>query len=174
VTDILGAVTGVSAIQSDIATCNWGGLAFDGVSSAAMVGGLFVPGVGEAEVAVAGGSAITKVAQVERTYQVYIKTSLGGAAPYVGRTSGFGTPVSNVAARDVSHHMTSQGFDAAQLLFSTPDAAAARGMEQKLIDQYGGARSIGGKSSNATNGISPLNPKYSTYMNAANKALGGF
>lgn len=36
---------------------------------------------------------------------------------------------------------------------------AIRGREQQLIDMHGGAKSQGGTSGNAINGISPNNPK---------------
>jgi hypothetical protein len=44
---------------------------------------------------------------------------------------------------------------------------ASRGREQQLINFYGGAKSMGGTSGNAINGISDINPLRSIYINAA-------
>lgn len=41
--------------------------------------------------------------------------------------------------------------------------------EQQLIDMHGGAKSMGGSSGNAINGISQNNPNRLYYINQANK-----
>ena len=104
-----------------------------------------------------------------KTYQTYTKTHPESGEVYSGRTSGTGTPEGNVAARDASHHMNDKGFGPAQLDKSSPISAAIRGREQQLIDTNGGAKSQGGTSGNAINGISPRNPKLPQYMDAAKK-----
>jgi len=50
--------------------------------------------------------------------------------------------------------------------------AAIRGREQMLIDHYGGARSQGGSSGNAINGISAYNPLRPVYIGAAEAMFG--
>ncbi|MEE4244917.1 MAG: RHS repeat-associated core domain-containing protein [Kangiellaceae bacterium] len=49
------------------------------------------------------------------------------------------------------------------------NSAAIRGREQQLIDANGGAKSQGGTSGNAINGISDKNPKKQDYIDAADK-----
>lgn len=102
-----------------------------------------------------------------RTYQTYTKTNPVTGEVYTGRTSGLGTPEQNLAARDVGHHMNSQGFGPAELDVSSSDPLAIRGREQLMIDANGGAQSFGGMSGNAINGISPRNPRRPIYMGAA-------
>ncbi len=65
----------------------------------------------------------------------------------------------NIAKRDRNHHMNSQGFGPAKLDVSTSNYKAIRGREQQLIDKFGGAKSVGGTSGNAINGISQYNPR---------------
>ncbi|WP_052308564.1 RHS repeat domain-containing protein [Solitalea canadensis] len=108
-----------------------------------------------------------------KTYQTYTKASpIPGEPPYVGRTSGEGTPLENIAKRDVSHHMNEQGFGPAELDMSSTDKNAIRGREQQQIDNSGGAKSKKGTSSNAIQGISDKNPKKEIYMQALQKLLG--
>jgi len=91
---------------------------------------------------------------------------------YSGRTSGTGTAEENVAARDVSHHMSEKGFGEAQVDQSSTNADAIRGREQQLIDVNGGAQSQGGTSGNAINGISETNPNRQQCMHAAEREFG--
>ena len=49
---------------------------------------------------------------------------------------------------------------------------AIRGREQQLIDMHGGAKSQGGTSGNAINGISPNNPNAGKYRSACEKEFG--
>jgi hypothetical protein len=117
------------------------------------------------------------VAEVEgavagRTYQTYTKVNPETSEVYSGRTSGTGTPEQNVAARDQSHQQNANGFGPAQLDKSSSNAVAIRGREQQLIEANGGARSQGGTSGNAINGVSPRNPKARVYKREAKKEFG--
>ncbi|WP_143177394.1 polymorphic toxin-type HINT domain-containing protein [Cystobacter ferrugineus] len=103
-----------------------------------------------------------------KTYQTYTKTNPVTGEVYVGRTSGRGDPLQNVAARERNHHMTEKGFGPAVLDKSSPKKAAIRGREQMMIDKH--AKS--GNSGNAINGISPNNPKRAGYLRAAKKEFG--
>jgi RHS repeat-associated protein len=97
------------------------------------------------------------------TFQTYTKVNPDTGDVYVGRTSGGGTPLENIARRDSGHAYTSEGFGPAQLDQSSDSYAAIRGREQQLIDFY---RSLG-ISANKINGISPLNLNRSGYLGAA-------
>jgi hypothetical protein len=77
-----------------------------------------------------------------------------------------------MAKRDGSHHMNDKGFGPAVLDKSSGNAAAIRGREQQVIHASGGARSAGGTSGNAINGISPNNPNRDMYLDAAKKEFG--
>ncbi len=68
--------------------------------------------------------------------------------------------------------MNDKGFGPAVLDSSSSNRQAIRGREQMLIDYHCGARSMGGTSGNAINGISPNNKKRTTYINAAKKEFG--
>jgi RHS repeat-associated protein len=106
------------------------------------------------------------------TYQTYTKTNLDTGIVYSGRTSGTGTPLENVAARDVGHHMNEQGFGPAVLDRSSPNYYAIRGREQDLIWQNGGAKSEGGTSGNLYNGVSPDDPNLQEYLKASEEEFG--
>jgi hypothetical protein len=112
------------------------------------------------------------LAEGTKTYQTYIKRNPTTGEVYCGRTSGCGTPEQNIARRDVGHHMHAEGFRPAELDVSSTNALAIRGREQWLIEYYGGAKSSGGTSGNAINGISPRNPKRQIYMEEARKEFG--
>jgi RHS repeat-associated protein len=109
----------------------------------------------------------------DKTYQTYTKTNPETGEVYTGRTSGTGTPEENVANRDVNHHMNDQGFGPAKLDKSSSNPDAIRGREQQQIEANGGAKSQGGTSGNAINGVSAKNPKADQYKNAANQEFGG-
>ena len=64
------------------------------------------------------------------------------------------------------------GFGPAEMVNSSTSKDAIRGQEQRLIDQYGGAKSSGGTSGNAINGVSPNNPNAEKYINAAKTEFG--
>ena len=103
-----------------------------------------------------------------KTFETYTKKGPSGEV-YSGRTSGKAGPDQNVANRDANHHMNSKGFGKAQLDKSSMNKNAIRGREQQLIDKNGGAKSTGGTSGNAINGISDKNPKKAQYIEAAKK-----
>ncbi|TXI21486.1 MAG: hypothetical protein E6Q67_07580, partial [Roseateles sp.] len=110
------------------------------------------------------------------------KTVGGHTVTYSGRTAGYGkTPEAVLANRDRGHHMNALGFGRASVdravrsVATVNDAvsrSAIRGREQMLIDHYGGARSQGGTSGNAINGISSYNPLRSFYIGAAEAMFG--
>ena len=108
----------------------------------------------------------------EKTYQTYTKTNPQTGEVYSGRTSGYGSPAENVKKRDANHHMNKQGFGPAVLDKSSSDYNAIRGREQMLIDKHGHAKSVGGKSGNAINGIGKNNKKKSIYIDAAKELFG--
>lgn len=107
----------------------------------------------------------------QTTHQVYEKTGQNGEI-YTGRTRGKGTPEENVARRDSGHHMNAKGFGPAQLRYSSVNENAIRGQEQLNIVINGGARSQGGTSGNAINGISARNRDADTYLDAARQEFG--
>ena len=109
----------------------------------------------------------------EKTYQTYTKQPKNPEthAPYSGRTSGTGTPEQNVANRDATHHMNDTHLPA-ELDKTSSNPDAIRGREQKLIEANGGAKSQGGTSGNAINGVSPKNPKAPIYKKAAEDEFG--
>ncbi|MCJ9750670.1 hypothetical protein MOV61_08060 [Neorhizobium sp. BETTINA12A] len=119
---------------------------------------------------VGGGRATGGAAA--RTYQTYTKTHELTGQLYTGRTSGYGTPLGNIAGRDAGHQMNAKGYGPAQLDKTSPNAAAIRGREQQLIDHMGGARSMGGTSGNSINGISQNNPNRSHYFSEALREFG--
>jgi RHS repeat-associated protein len=108
-----------------------------------------------------------------RTWQTYLMRH-PDLEPYAGRTSGFGTPEENVAARTSAarHDMRGQGYGPGELDKSSNNPDAIRGREQQLIDANGGAQSKGGTSGNAINGVGEDNPKREQYMKAAEKEFG--
>ena len=105
----------------------------------------------------------------QKTFQTYTKTNPETGEVYTGRTSGTRSPQQNVAARNARHHMSDKGFGDAALDKSSSNRYAIRGREQQLIDANGGAKSMGGTSGNAINGIASKNPRLSEYINAANQ-----
>jgi hypothetical protein len=104
-----------------------------------------------------------------RTFQTYTKTNTETGKVYAGRTSGYGTPLENVAARDAGHVYTAEGFGPAELDQTSESYAAIRGREQQLIEYYREQ----GISANKINGIGPRNPNGPGYIDAATRAFGG-
>jgi hypothetical protein len=109
-----------------------------------------------------------------RTFQTYTKTNPQTGEVYTGRTSGTGTPEQNVARRDAAHHKNAEGYDRARVDKSSTNKDAIRGREQQGIDANGGARSRGGTSGNAIDGISHKNPKKPGYIKKAVREFGEF
>ncbi|HEX6686418.1 MAG TPA: SpvB/TcaC N-terminal domain-containing protein [Candidatus Limnocylindrales bacterium] len=142
-------------------------------------------------------ATITRVTPAPRTrmknlpiYVVYEKYNAKTGKTYVGRSSGYGTPAQVVAARDRKHHMWKKGFGTAKLYdwrpatlphgqrWADPYYQAIRGLEQMLIDSYGGsigeARLKGKKtkSGNAIRGVSPWNKLGYLYWTQGVKEFG--
>jgi RHS repeat-associated protein len=113
-----------------------------------------------------------RTSNAKKTYQTYTKYNPTTRETYVGRTSGTGTPLENVAKRDKNHHKNKEGFGPAKLDKSSDNPDAIRGQEQYRIDQFGGAKSQGGTSGNAINGVSPHNPKAQQYEEARKREFG--
>ncbi len=107
-----------------------------------------------------------------KTYVTYTKVNPKTGEVYSGRASGYGTPEEVVANRDRNHHMNEKGFEKAKLDMYSTNPDAIRGREQQLIELNGGAKSQGGSSGNAINGISPTNPKRQRYEDARRKEFG--
>ena len=111
-------------------------------------------------------------------YVTYVKVSPDGKV-YVGRSSGYGDPISIVAKRDADHHM--KGYSPATLSTFAPatipggywtragDSAywAIRGSEQIQIESY---RKLG-ISGNSINGIGPNNGNISKYIEWGRKLI---
>ncbi len=74
--------------------------------------------------------------------------------------------------RDRDHHMNERGFGDAEPISVSENPHAVRGLEQQEIERRGGARSQGGTSSNAINGIAKKNPKREDYFKAAKQEFG--
>jgi hypothetical protein len=119
---------------------------------------------------IAGASNAPEADPAGKTYQTYTKPNPETGEVYSGRTTG--TPEGNVAARDAGHHMNEKGFKPAKLDKSSSNPNAIRGREQQLIKKHGGAKSEGGTSGNAINGVSPRNRQANTYRQAAEKEFG--
>ena len=68
--------------------------------------------------------------------------------------------------------MNKKGFGPAILDKSSSNKNAIRGREQQLIDKHGGAKSMGGTSGNAVNGISKKNKNRQKYLDTARKEFG--
>jgi hypothetical protein len=108
-----------------------------------------------------------------RTHQTYVKENAQTGQRYGGRTSGTGSPAQNVARRDQNQRaLNDEGFGPATLDRTSPDPNAIRGREQQLIEKIGGAKSRGGTSRNAINGISPRNKNGQACREAATKEFG--
>ena len=93
-----------------------------------------------------------------KVYVTYTKVNPKTGEVYSGRASGNGTPKEVVAKRDRNHHMNEKGFEPAELDRFSTNSDAIRGREQQPIELNGGAKSQGGSSGNAINGVSPTNP----------------
>lgn len=117
-------------------------------------------------------NAVKDSTSKEKTYQTYTKTNPTTGEVYSGRTSGYGSPAENVRNRDRNHHMNDKGFGPAELDKSSNSYESIRGREQDLIDYYGGAKSTGGTSGNAINGISDKNPKKDLYISSSRDEFG--
>ncbi len=109
----------------------------------------------------------------EETYQTYTRYHPLTGDCYSGRTSGYGSPEDNVRNRGFDQPLlNSEGFLPPVLDRSSTSYSAVRGREQQLIELNGGARSTGGDSRNAINGISRFNPRGPIYRYQATSEFG--
>jgi hypothetical protein len=109
----------------------------------------------------------TQVPTKTKVYMTYNKPHPNpDIVPYTGQTSGTVTDMDDLnqldkilRTRDRNHHMNAQGFEPPVLDHVSTNPDVITGLEQINIDIKGGARSTGGTSSNAINGISEQNPE---------------
>jgi hypothetical protein len=109
-----------------------------------------------------------------KTFTTYTRTNSDDTV-YSGRTSGKGTADQQVATRtsQADHQAkTAEGYGPAKVDKNSSNPDAIRGREQQLIEQNGGARSKGGTSGNAINGVSPSNVNAARYSNACASEFG--
>jgi RHS repeat-associated protein len=104
----------------------------------------------------------------DTTYQTYTKVNPDTGQVYAGRTSGWRSPLRNVAARDVVHDYNDLGFEPAVLDKSSTSEIAIRGREQQLINYYREQ----GISANGRNEINPDDPSYGWYLLIAAQEFG--
>ncbi|MEO7325355.1 MAG: RHS repeat-associated core domain-containing protein, partial [Dokdonella sp.] len=112
-----------------------------------------------------------------KTYTTYTRAKAADETVYSGRTSGYGTPEEQVVARTSSRDheaKTDEGYGAAVVDQNSANASAIRGREQQLIEQNGGAQSVGGTSGNKINGVSPANQNAEVYQLACDDEFGCF
>jgi RHS repeat-associated protein len=115
-----------------------------------------------------GAAAAKSEGSLVRTFQTYTKPNAISGEMYAGRTSGFGTPLENLARRDGGHAYNDLGFGPARLDRSSVNPAAIRGREQQLIQSFRDQ----GISANKINGISPTNPNGPFYLRSATDVFG--
>lgn len=155
----------------------------DGLEKAAFVGVgvmLTASGLGAVVEVAEGGAVLNKVLSDSaepsggKTFTTYMREKPDGTV-YSGKTSGKGAPEKQVAnrIRGRDHQAkTAEGYGPAKVDKNSSNPDAIRGREQQLIEQNGGARSQGGTSGNAINGVSPTNPKGPGYRAACAKEFG--
>lgn len=167
--DIANVALDVASLKTNVSEGNVGGAIVDGFGLLLDAGATLLPcvpgGAGTtikayrvADKANDAGKLGQAIDRVKKTFQTYIRRNSKTGEVYVGRTSGTKSPKQNVKARDSQHHKNADGFGPAEMVNSSTSKDAIRGQEQRLIDQYGGAKSSGGTSGNAINGVSPNNP----------------
>jgi RHS repeat-associated protein len=111
----------------------------------------------------------------EKVFVTYTRTNAETGQVYAGRTSGYADPQSLANARAAApdqSRLAGLGFGPAVVDNSSTNSDAIRGREQMLIDQNGGAQSVGGTSANRIQGIADLNPRGFVYQNAAIRTFG--
>lgn len=115
----------------------------------------------------------------QKSYQIYYRVKLGPlkGPPYIGKASGYGSAQANINARysGVTRQKELIGYGPNILWWSSEVKgkakgkdkdmyAACRGLEERLINKYGGGKRKGGTSDNKNQGIDKKNPKRPTYM----------
>ena len=196
--DIASIGMGVSNLIQNVKSGNISGAIEDGVGVLLDVAAAAVPfipgGVGAVRAGAKAVGVIDNVTDAARTsntleasatsvktltgasdskiHVTYTKTNKTTGEVYSGRASGKGSPQDVVKKRDANHHKNSEGYGPAVLDKSSTNSDAIRGQEQYLIDANGGAKSQGGSSGNAINGISNTNPKKQIYEEARRNEFG--
>ena len=102
------------------------------------------------------------------TYATYTRVNPTTGQVYSGRTGGYGDPNTLVQQRGLQQAiLNAEGFAPPVLDQWSSNGQAVRGREQQLIDYYGGAKSVGGTTRNAINGVADFNPNRPWYIGAA-------
>ena len=107
------------------------------------------------------------------TFTTYTREKPDGTR-YSGRTRGTDSPERQVSRRTSSpdhQERTRQGYGPGKVDKNTPNYNAARGQEQHLIKNSGGAQSQGGTSGNKVNGVSESNPQKTQFEEARQKEI---
>lgn len=115
-----------------------------------------------------GSKRATQAQMHSRSYQTYTKTHPTTGEVYTGRTSGYGTPLENIARRDRNHHRNDEGFGPAVLDKSSCNPDAIRGREQQMIEKHRNQ----GNAADQINGVGPTNKNRTRYLDAGRKAFG--
>jgi hypothetical protein len=99
-----------------------------------------------------------------KTYQTYTVTNNQTGLVYSGRTGGFDTPYNNIRRRfRAGHPYSGGGWGSPVLDKSSTNPSSIRGREQMLINYFQGI----GIGVDQIGGISPRNPNFAAYMQAA-------
>ena len=121
-----------------------------------------------ADAAAASEVGLGDAGALTRTFQTYTKLNPETGQVYVGRTSGFESPLENLARRDSSHAYNDLGFGPAELDQTSDSYGAIRGREQQMIEFF----RVQGVSANKINGVSSSNPRIGDYLRAALQLFG--
>lgn len=186
--DIASVSFGVHSLVGNIQSGNVRGAIGDGIGIVVDVAAAALPfipgGVGAVRAGAKAANAVDDIADAAKSvkaaasvsdgkiYVTYTKVNPKTGEVYSGRASGYGKPEDIVTNRDRNHHMNEKGFEPAKLDRYSTSYDAIRGREQYLIDLNGGAKSQGGSSGNAINGVSPTNPNKQKYEEASRKEFG--
>jgi len=174
----LDAISFVASAHAFFQDPGWGNAAAVVYDAAAVVipalpaTGTVRAGVKLLDAATSTAKTTGAAADANKTFQVYEKPGPGTGKPYVGRTSGTGTPEQNVGARDKTHELNKEGYGEAKVVSSSSSKDAIRGQEQRKIDQHGGAQRQGGTSANKIRAVDPKNPNANRYRAAAEREFG--
>lgn len=118
--------------------------------------------------------AIGEIFGQQRVYVTYILRSPSLMRYYLGRASGYGSPVDVLYRRLVGHyHYMVKGYTDVtidQVAYGEGARAAIRGREQQLIDHYGGVGSY--DVANSIRAVSMWNSQGWNFWDASNQAFG--